>query len=97
MGIYILLGYMAFMFCFFFVGILVIECIGMLCTYAYEKLNELFFPVKKLSDEEVNEIYREASDFVHSKHRPWDFDDGFAEFLWVTNELSKDRNYLKNN
>ena len=97
MGIYILLGYIAFMFCFFFVGTLVIECIGMLCTYAYEKLNELFFPVKKLSDEEVNEIYREASDFVHSKHRPWDFDDGFAEFLWVTNELFKDRNYLKNN
>ena len=97
MGIYILLGYIAFMFCFFFVGTLVIECIGMLCTYVYEKLHELFFPVKKLSDEEVNEIYREASDFVHSKHRPWDFDDGFAEFLWVTNELSKDRNYLKNN
>ena len=97
MGIYILLGYIAFMFCYFFVGTLLMESIGMLCTYAYEKLNELFFPVKKLSDEEVNEIYREASDFVHSKHRPWDFDDGFAEFLWVTNELSKDRNYLKNN
>ena len=97
MGIYILLGYIAFMFCYFFVGTLLIESIGMLIAFAYEKLNELFFPVKKLSDEEVNEIYREASDFVHSKHRPWDFDDGFAEFLWVANELSKDRNYLKNN
>ena len=97
MGIYILLGYIAFIFCFFFVGALVIECIAMLIALAYEKLNEFFFPVKKLSDEEVNEIYKEASDFIHSKHRPWDFDDGFAEFLWVTNELFKDRNYLKNN
>ena len=97
MGIYILLGYIAFMFCYFFVGTLLIESIGMLIALAYEKLNEFLFPVKKLSDEEVNEIYREASDFVHSKHRPWDFDDGFAEFLWVANELSKDRNYLKNN
>ena len=97
MGIYILLGYIAFMFCYFFVGTLLIESIGMLIALAYEKLNEFFFPVKKLSDEEVDEIYREASDFVHSKHRPWDFDDGFAEYLWVTNELFKDRNYLKNN
>ena len=97
MGIYILLGYIAFMFCYFFVGTLLMESIGMLIALAYEKLNEFFFPVKKLSDEEVDEIYREAYDFIHSKHRPWDFDDGFAEFLWVTNELSKDRNYLKNN
>ena len=97
MGIYILLGYIAFIFCFFFVGALVIECISMLSAFAYEKLNEFFFPVKKLSDEEVNEIYKEASDFIHSKHRPWDLDDCFAEFLWVTNELFKDRNYLKNN
>ena len=97
MGIYILLGYIAFMFCYFFVGTLLIESIGMLIALAYEKLNEFLFPVKKLSDEEVDEIYREASDFVHSKHRPWDFDDGFAEYLWVTNELFKDRNYLKNN
>ena len=97
MGIYILLGYIAFMFCFFFVGTLLIECIAMLGVFAYEKLKEFFFPVKKLSDEEVNEIYKEASDFVHSKHRPWDLDDGFAEYLWVTNELFKDRNYLKNN
>jgi len=95
MGIYILLGYIAFMFCYFFVGTLLIESIGMLIALAYEKLNEFLFPVKKLSDEEVDEIYREASDFVHSKHRPWDFDDGFAEYLWVTNELFKDRNYLK--
>ena len=43
MGIYILLGYIAFMFCFFFVGTLVIECIGMLCTYAYEKLIQLSY------------------------------------------------------
>ena len=95
MGIYILLGYIAFIFCFFFVGALVIECISMLSAFAYEKLNEFFFPVKKLSDEEVNEIYKEASDFVHSKHRPWDLDDGFAEYLWVCHELGKDRNYLK--
>tara|TARA_B110000259_G_scaffold176759_1_gene213220 strand:- start:299 stop:595 length:297 start_codon:yes stop_codon:yes gene_type:complete len=49
------------------------------------------------SQEELEVIYKEASDFVHSKHRPWDLDDGFAEYLWVTNELFKDRNYLKNN
>ncbi len=76
-------------------GALFIECIGMLSAFAYDKLNKFFFPVKKLSDEEVHEIYKEASDFVHSKHRPWVLDDGFAEFLWVTNELFEDRNYLK--
>lgn len=49
------------------------------------------------SQEELEVIYDEAAKFVHSKHRPWDLDDGYAEFLWVTNELFKDRNYLKNN
>ena len=28
-------------------------------------------------------ILREAADFVRAKHRPWDGDDLFAEYLWV--------------
>ena len=51
----------------------------------------------KLSKEDMVSIYKEAADFIHSKHRTWDLDDGYAEYLWVTNELFKDRNYLKNN
>ena len=49
------------------------------------------------SQEELEVIYDEVREFVHSKHRPWDYDDEFAEYLWICNELGKDRNYLKNN
>ena len=70
-----------------------------ICKYIFIEIKDYLtrprYPV--YSQEELEVIYDEAAKFVHSKHRPWDLDDGYAEFLWVTNELFKDRNYLKNN
>ena len=67
------------------------------CKYIFLEIKDFLtrprYPV--YSQEELEVIYGEAAEFVHSKHRPWDYDDGFAEYLWICHELSKDRNYLK--
>ena len=83
-----LLGYIAFVFSFFLVGTLILFAIEKILVIAFEALKEYFYPSPKLSEEEANKIYREASDFVHSKHRPWMYDDTFAEYLALVNELS---------
>ena len=86
-----LLGYIAFVFCFFLVGTLILFAIEKLLVVAFKALKEYFYPTPKLSEEETNKIYKEASDFVHSKHRPWMYDDTFAEYLALVHELSKKR------
>jgi hypothetical protein len=60
-------------------------------VFLYETINEFFFPTPKLPKKETNRIYKEAADFVHSKHRPWMYDDTFAEYLGLVHELSKKR------
>ena len=82
-----LLGYIAFVFCFFLVGTLILFAIERLLVVAFEALKEFFYPTPKLSEEEANKIYKAAADFVHSKHRPWMYDDTFGEYLAVVNEL----------
>ena len=89
-----LLGYIAFVFGFFLIGTLILLGIEKLLVVAFEALKEHFYPTPKLSEEEANKIYKEASDFVHSKHRPWMYDDTFAEYLAVVHELTKNKNYL---
>ena len=79
-----LLGYIAFVFCFFLVGTLILFAIEKLLVAAFEALKEYFYPTPKLSEEEANKIYKQASDFVHSKHRPWRHDYLFAEYLEVS-------------
>lgn len=68
-----------------------------ICKYIFIEIKDYLtrprYPA--YSQEELEVIYDEAAKFVHSKHRPWDYDDGFAEYLWVCHELGKDRNYLK--
>jgi len=83
-----LLGYMTFVFCFFLVGTIIIFAIEKLLFVTFEASKEFFFPTPRLSEEEANKIYKQASDFVHSKHRPWMYDDTFGEYLAVVNELS---------
>ena len=46
-------------------------------------IKDFFYPTPRLPDQVADRVLREAADFVHSKHRPWDGDDLFAEFLWV--------------
>ena len=84
----VLVGYFVFVFCFFLVGTLILFTIEKLLVLAFEALKEYFYPTPKLSEEEANKIYKQASDFVHSKHRPWMYDDTFAEYLALVNELS---------
>ena len=86
-----LLGYIAFVFCFFLVGTLILFAIEKLIVVAFEALKEYLYPTPKLSEKEANKIYKEASDFVHSKHRPWMYDDTFAEYLGLVHEMSKQR------
>ena len=86
-----LLGYIAFTFGFFLIGTIVLFAIEKLLVVAFEALKEYFYPTPQLSEEESNKIYKEASDFVHSKHRPWMYDDTFAEYLALVHELSSKR------
>ena len=86
-----LLAYIAFVFCFFLVGTLILFALEKLLVVAFEGLKEYFYPTLKLSEEEANKIYKEAADFVHSKHRPWIYDDTFAEYLSLVHEMSKKR------
>ena len=83
----VLVGYFVFVFCFFLVGTLILFTIEKLLVLAFEALKEYFYPTPKLSEEEVNKIYKEASEFVHSKHRPWMYDDTFAEYLALVHEM----------
>ena len=83
-----LLGYIAFVLCFFLIGTIVLLGIEKLLVVVFEALKEYFFPTPKLSEDEANRIYKAAADFVHSKHRPWMYDDTFAEYLALVNELS---------
>ena len=86
-----LFGYIVFVFSFFLVGTLILFAIEKLLVVAFEALKEYIYPTPKLSEEEANKIYKEASDFVHSKHRPWMYDDTFAEYLGLVHEMSKQR------
>jgi len=87
----ILLGYFAFVFCFFLIGTLVLFAIEKLLVVVFEVLKEYFFPTPKLSNKDAKKIYKEASVFVHSKHRPWMYDDTYAEYLAIVHELSLKR------
>ena len=86
-----LLGYIAFVLCFFLIGTIVLLGIEKLLVVVFEALKEYFFPTPKLSEDEANRIYKAAADFVHSKHRPWMYDDTFAEYLALVHELSSKR------
>tara|TARA_B100000902_G_scaffold9957_1_gene12238 strand:+ start:78 stop:344 length:267 start_codon:yes stop_codon:yes gene_type:complete len=78
-----------------FIGSVVIAILRGIGESLYEKAYNCLYPRPALSEEEMTEILHEAAEFVNSKHRPWDYDDGFAEYLSIVHELGKDRNYLK--
>ena len=87
----ILLGYIAFVFCFFVIGTITLLAIEKLLVLTFQTLKEFFYPTPKLSEEEAQKIYKEAADFVHSKHRPWPYDDDFAEYLALVHKMSEKR------
>ena len=59
--------------------------------FIYEVTKEFLYPNPKLSPEEAEKIFKEAADFIHSKHRPWMYDDTFAEYLGLVHEMSEKR------
>ena len=87
----ILIGYFAFVFCFFLIGTLILFALEKLLVICFEQLKEFLYPTPKLTEKQANEIRKEAADFVHSKHRPWMYDDTFAEYLGLVHEMSKQR------
>jgi hypothetical protein len=88
MGIYVLLGYLVFIFCFFAIGNLVLFAIEKLIIFCIEHLKEFIHPTPKLTKEQMVEIAKKANNFIHSKHRPWMYDDTFAEYLNLVNEMA---------
>ena len=98
MGIYVLLGYLVFIFCFFAIGNLVLFAIEKLIVVCIEQLKEFIRPTPKLTEEQMVEIARKANNFIHSKHRPWIYDDTFAEYLNLVNEMmiSKQKELSRN-
>ena len=74
-----------------FIGSVVIAILLGIREFLYEKAYNYFYPRPALSEEEMTEILHEAAEFVHSKHRPWDYDDGFAEYLGVSSQMINKR------
>jgi len=72
---------------FFFVGTIIYWWIAYELIEIAEniacRIKDFFYPTPSLPEDVRDTILREAADFVRAKHRPWDGDDLFAEYLWV--------------
>ena len=58
-----------------------------LAIFTYCKIKNYFFPTPAIPEEIYDQVLNEALEFVHSVHRPWGYDDLFAEFLNVSGEM----------
>ena len=56
------------------------------CKILFWRIREFFFPTPTLPDWLQTMVLKEAAEFVHSKHRPWDHDNLFGEYIWVVHE-----------
>lgn len=72
---------------FLFVGTIIYWLIGYELKRIVEniacRIKDFFYPTPILPEDVRDRILREAADFVRAKHRPWDGDDLFGEYLWV--------------
>ena len=50
------------------------------------RIKDFFFPTPTLPCWVQTKVLKEAAEFVHSKHRPWDGDNLFGEYIWVAHE-----------
>ena len=83
----IFLGYIVFVISFMTVGCIVLYALEKLIVFLYKQLKEFFFPTPQIPEEVYEQICKDASDFVWAKHRPWDYDDMFAEYLCLVNDM----------
>ena len=56
------------------------------CKSLFWRIKEFFFPTPTLPHWVQTKVLKEAAEFVHSKHRPWDSDNLFGEYIWVAHE-----------
>ena len=56
------------------------------CRSLFWRIKEFFFPAPTLPHWVQTKVLKEAAEFVHSKHRPWDHDNLFGEYIWVASE-----------
>ena len=77
-------GYISFLVLFFSLFYLFLFAVKTLFKYICLKLKLFLNPPPHLSEEIRDQILTKAADFVHSKHRPWQLDDMFAEYLEVS-------------
>ena len=78
------LGYILFLIITFSLFYLFLFTVKALSKYIYRNVKLFFNPPPQLSEEMRDQVLTEAADFVHSKHRPWQLDDMFAEYLEVS-------------
>ena len=78
------LGYILFLITTFSLFYISVFSIKALSIYLYKKIKNYFFPTPTLPKHIVDQVLEEASEFVHSKHRPWGYDYLFAEYLEVS-------------
>ena len=83
----IFLGYIFFVISFMAVGYIVLYALEKLIVFLYEQLKEFFFPTPQIPDDVYEQICKEASEFVWAKHRPWSYDDMFAEYMCLVNDM----------
>ena len=70
-------------FSFLLIGTFIFVSIADKCREIASMVEDFFYPIPKLPEDVEIKILREAADFIRAKHRPWDGDDLFAEYLWV--------------
>ena len=87
----ILFGYIAVITAFMAIGTIVLYTVEKLIMFSYEQLKEFFFPTPQIPEDIYEQICKEASDFVWAKHRPWGYDDMFAEYMCLVNDMCIDK------
>ena len=78
------LGYILFLMVSFSLFYLIIFSVKASSIYLYKKIKDYFFPIPIIPEHIFDQVLEEASEFVHSKHRPWGYDYLFAEYLEVS-------------
>ena len=87
----ILFTYIDFTTAFMAVGCIVLYALEKIIVFLNEQLKEFFFPTQQIPDDVYEQICKEASDFVCAMHRPWDYDDMFAEYMCLVNDMCIDK------
>lgn len=87
----ILFDYITFVVAFMAVGCIVLYAVEKLIIFSYEQLEEFFFPIPQMPEAVYEQICKEASDHVWTKHRPWSEDPMFAEYMCLVNDMCIDK------